>query len=565
MTASEPGPPDPAMAVMEDLAAMLHFSPETGHIWLAGRRMLLQHEASMGLLRREVIDALGIEKARVAYTRQGYNAGAMDAETAARARPNASLRDMFAVGPQMHALQGVVLAHSVVFDVNVEEGRFYSEYAWTNSSECSAHLNMFGPGPIPGGWSQTGYASGYASEFIGRPIVYRELECVAMGHAACRVVGRPREEWPDAEGDPHYRAAEVQIGADMAEGLLVRDDEGEGRPNTRLVGASAGFNMAFEMVRKVADTQATVMLLGESGVGKEMFARSLHRLSPRRDRPFIAVNCSAMPETLFEAELFGVEKGAFTGANASRPGKFELANGGSIFLDEIGTLSLSSQAKLLRVLQEREVEPIGGARSRPVDTRVIAATNINLREAVAAGAFRDDLFFRLNVFPITIPPLRERRADIPVLMAHLLAIYRQRHGRDVPGFSEDAVSAMLSYDWPGNVRELENIIERGVILGQPGEPLAVHTLFNSGERLHDRRYALTSEGVVQAPATAEPESDPSADLALQAARSGLPLEEIEHRILLAALTDHTGNRTRAASSLGMTRAQFNYRLGKYGG
>src|SRR5690606_34247683 len=205
------------------------------------------------------------------------------------------------------------------------------------------------------------------------------------------------------------------------------------RPDSRLVGASAGFNIAFEMTRKVADTQATVLLLGESGVGKEMFARSVHRLSPRKDAPFVAVNCAAMPETLFEAELFGVEKGAYTGADASRPGKFENANNGTIFLDEIGTLSLASQAKLLRVLQEGEVEPVGSAQARPVDARVVAATNIDLRQAVANGTFREDLFFRLNVFPITIPPLRERRADIPLLMAHLLGVFTQRHGRDIPG------------------------------------------------------------------------------------------------------------------------------------
>jgi two-component system response regulator HydG len=549
---------------VKDLAAKLHFSPETGHIWLAGRRMMLIHEASTGLLRRELVDAIGIEKARAIYTRQGYDAGVIDAETAAKIRPHASLYDMFAVGPQMHALEGIVLAETLAFDVNIEEGRFYSEYRWRNSCECTAHLNMFGRGHIPAGWNQTGYASGYASEFTGRPIVYREVECVAMGHSSCRIIGRPLEEWPDGDADRHYRSIPVQLRGAGSEGLLIREDDGTGRPDNRLVGASAGFNIAFEMVRKVADTQATVLLLGESGVGKEMFARSLHHLSPRRDKPFVAVNCAAMPETLFEAELFGVEKGAFTGADASRAGKFEHANGGTIFLDEVGTLSFSSQAKLLRVLQEREVEPVGAARPRPVNTRVVAATNSDLRMAVQKGEFRDDLFFRLNVFPITIPPLRERRADIPVLMAHLLAVYSRHHGRDVPGFSEEAVSAMLSYDWPGNVRELENVIERGVILAQPGEPLAIHNLFTSGEKLNDVRYAVAGEGLVQHPNLAAleiGEADP--DIGEQALGSGLALDEIEQRILIAALERHGGNRTQAARALKLTRAQFNYRLKKY--
>jgi two-component system response regulator HydG len=555
----------PIMPGVEDLAAKLHFSPQTADIWLAGRRMMLLHEASMGLLRRELVDAIGVDKARVIYTRQGYNAGAMDAETAAKIRPHASLYDMFAVGPQLHALEGIVLAETLAFDVNIEEGRFYSEYRWTNSCECAAHLNIFGHGHIAAGWSQTGYASGYASEFLGRPIIYREVECIAMGHTACRIIGRPREEWPDSEGDPSARATVVTLGAGASEELALGEDGGSGKPDRRLVGASAGFNIAFEMIRKVADTQATVLLLGESGVGKEMFARSLHRLSPRSSKPFVAVNCAAMPETLFEAELFGVEKGAFTGADASRAGKFEHADGGTIFLDEIGTLSLSSQAKLLRVLQEGEVEPVGAARPRPINTRVVAATNSDLRQAVQRGDFRDDLFFRLNVFPVTIPPLRERRADIPVLMAHLLAVYSKRHGRDVPGFSEEAVSAMLSYDWPGNVRELENIIERGVILTKPGEPLAIHNLFNSGEKLNDARYAVTRDGLVQPaqPIAAQP-AEVAADIGNHALSMGLPLEEIEQRVLRAALESHGGNRTRAAAALQLTRAQFNYRLKKNG-
>lgn len=558
--------PTPEMPVMADLAATLHFSPETGHIWLAGRRMVLMHEDSMGLLRREVVDAIGLDRARAAFTRQGYNAGAMDAEIAMKVRPHTSLHAMFSVGPQMHALEGIVLAEQIAFDVNIEEGRFYSEYRWHHSSECAAHLKQFGRGQIPAGWSQIGYASGYASEFLGRPIVYREVECIAMGHEFCRIVGRPREEWPDAGQDLLYlRAAPVQLAGGESEGLVVASKDGSGRPDKMLVGASAGFNMAFEKTRKVAGTQAAVLLLGESGVGKEMFARSLHLLSPRKNQPFIAVNCAAMPETLIEAELFGVEKGAFTGATSSRQGKFERAHGGTIFLDEIGTLSMASQAKLLRVLQEGEVEPIGGSHSRPIDARVVAATNINLREAVTRGEFRADLFFRLNVFPISIPPLRERRADIPVLMAHLLKQFCQRHGRDVPGFSEEAVSAMLSYGWPGNVRELENVIERGVIMAQPGMPLGVHDLFSAGEELGDTRYRLTSTGAVE---RAPLESDalfatPGNDIGQEALETGLPLEEIEHRILTSALAAHGGNRTRAAAALGLTRAQFNYRLKRF--
>ncbi len=565
MPTEESDPAAPDMPVMEDLAATLHFAPESGHIWLAGRRMNLVHEDSQGLLRREVIDAIGMERARAAFTRQGYNAGTMDAEIAIKVRPQTSLHAMFSVGPQMHALEGIVLSEQVAFDVNIEAGQFYSEYVWHHSSECAAHLKQFGRGQVPAGWGQIGYASGYASEFLGRPIVYREVECIAMGHKCCRIIGRPREEWDDADNDLRYlRSAPVDLRQGESEGLVVHARKGSGQPDKRLVGASAGFNMAFEKTRKVADTQASVLLLGESGVGKEMFARSLHLLSPRKDEAFIAVNCAAMPETLIEAELFGVEKGAFTGASASRQGKFERANGGTIFLDEIGTLSLASQAKLLRVLQEGEVEPIGGSRPRPVDARVVAATNIDLREAVKQGMFRADLFFRLNVFPISIPPLRERRADIPVLMEHLLKQFCERHARKVSGFSEEAVSAMLSYDWPGNVRELENVIERGVILSQPDAPLGVHDLFTAGEELTDTRYALTHEGTVERASLDDGQTGGNAQtLGEQALESGLKLRELEQSVLEAALQAHDGNRTRAAKALGLSRAQFNYRLKGY--
>ncbi|MGD7314646.1 sigma-54 interaction domain-containing protein, partial [Ralstonia pseudosolanacearum] len=262
-----------------------------------------------------------------------------------------------------------------------------------------------------------------------------------------------------------------------------------------LVGASSAFNAACHLLRRVAPTDATVLFTGESGVGKERFARMLHQISRRHDKPFIAINCAAIPETLVEAELFGVERGAYTGATHSRAGRFELAHEGTLFLDEIGTLSLVAQGKLLRALQEGEFERVGSSRSLKVDTRVVAATNEDLPQAVRAGRFRQDLFFRLNVFPIHLPPLRERRDDIPLLMSHFLKSYAHKHGLAVRGFSPRAIKALLNYSFPGNIRELQNLVERGVILAQ-AELVDLPHMFISGETLDQEVLSLAMAGEV---------------------------------------------------------------------
>ena len=231
-----------------------------------------------------------------------------------------------------------------------------------------------------------------------------------------------------------------------------------------IVGRSRQMQEVIHTAELVAESKSTVLISGETGTGKEMVARAIHDRSAQRDMPLIKVNCAAIPETLLESELFGHRRGAFTGATANKKGKFELADGGTIFLDEIGTMSLALQAKLLRVLQEREFEPLGAERTHHVDVRVIAATNKDLGQQVADGVFAEDLYYRLNVIPITLPPLRERRDDIPVLVDHFLRKHAQRAGKAIDGIEESARHALHAYDWPGNVRELENTIERAVVL-----------------------------------------------------------------------------------------------------
>jgi len=245
-----------------------------------------------------------------------------------------------------------------------------------------------------------------------------------------------------------------------------REDESK-----EIIGISQVILDVLKNVKIVGSSNASVLILGESGTGKELVAQSVHRNSPRSNKPFVVINCAALPPNLIESELFGHEKGAFTGAFERRTGKFEQANGGTVFLDEIGELPPALQVKLLRVLQEKEVEPIGG-RTRRVDVRIVAATNRNLEDEVAAGRFRLDLFYRLNVFPISLPALRERKADIPLLAKHFLHLYARREGKRIAGLADDVLKAMLDYTWPGNIRELENMMARSVLLTGSGQVVA---------------------------------------------------------------------------------------------
>ncbi|MGH8517182.1 MAG: sigma-54 interaction domain-containing protein, partial [Panacagrimonas sp.] len=315
-------------------------------------------------------------------------------------------------------------------------------------------------------------------------------------------------------------------------------------------------------IAKVAPTDSTVLIRGESGVGKERFARALHSISPRSGKPMISINCAAIPPELVEAELFGVEKGAFTGADQARAGRFERADGGTLFLDEIPSLSLQAQGKVLRAIQEREIERVGGSQVRKVDVRIVAAANCDLRVEMEAGRFRPDLFYRLNVFPIEIPPLRERREDIPLLVSLFVERYSKRFGKAVGGLTPRANDALWDYDWPGNVRELENIVQRAVILAEPGGGIDVQHLFAGGEKLRpssfnlDRRGTLVPTAAPVAPGTRHREL---ADALLEALPS---FEQIETLLVQRAMERSDGNVSAAARLLQLRRAQMEYRIKK---
>jgi DNA-binding NtrC family response regulator len=304
-----------------------------------------------------------------------------------------------------------------------------------------------------------------------------------------------------------------------------------------IVGAHGSMHDVFRIVHKVAGSVSTVLIYGESGTGKELVARALHHESDRRGRPFYAVNVAALPESILEAELFGHEKGAFTGAETRKIGLFEQASGSTLFLDEVGDLKRDLQVKLLRALQEREILRVGGTERIRIDVRIVAATNQDLERAVREGRFREDLYYRLNVIPIVLPPLRDRRTDIPLLVDHFLAKYAGGRAR---GVSEDALKTLMAYDWPGNVRELESVVERALLLGE-GElivPADLPASLRSGA------------------------GGPRRAMDLEIPDSGIDLEAVERSLILKALDKAGGNVTRAARLLGLSRRTLQYRIEK---
>jgi DNA-binding NtrC family response regulator len=315
-----------------------------------------------------------------------------------------------------------------------------------------------------------------------------------------------------------------------------------------IIGSSPAMQAIYRLIAKCAPTNSTILLTGESGTGKELIARAVHYNSLRKDQPFVAVDCNSLSENLLESELFGHVKGSFTGAVANKRGMFEVAHGGTLFLDEIGNLSLTTQAKLLRVVQEREFRPVGDTRTQATDVRLVAATNKELKAMVADSTFRDDLYYRINIFPIEVPPLRDRREDIPALAHHFLTVLSKEVGKKVSGFSDGAMNLLMQYDWRGNVRELENAVHRAVILAT-GEVIRrghLAGIVEAGPRM-DLDVPRTSEELKRVKKAAREKS----------------VEEIEKLFILEALKRNAWNVTRSAEDTGMQRANFQALMKKY--
>ena len=324
------------------------------------------------------------------------------------------------------------------------------------------------------------------------------------------------------------------------ENIYLREQLKDRFDFSKIIGQSSVMRKLLETIAIVAPTEATVLITGESGTGQELIANDIHLNSPRREKPLIKVNCAALPETLLESELFGHEKGAFTGALTRRQGRFQLAHKGSIFLDEIAEMAPQTQAKILRVLQEREFEPVGSSNTVRIDTRVIVATNKNLKEEIQEGHFREDLFYRINVVTLSVPPLRERREDIPLLADFFLKQYAVKNRRLIKGFTPRASDLLMRYDWPGNVRELANMVERSVIMAR-------------GDMITPNEYSDTLRAL-------DPELLKS-EIGLTPGRS---LKDVEKDMILMTLEETKGNRTHAAKILGISRRTLQLKLKEYG-
>ena len=527
---------------------VLSFDPQGGVIRFGGSRVILLDATAVGLFRKELIDSLGWNGARMFLARFGFAQGWRTAENLQHDFPWDSENEWAHAGSALVTLMGHALAERVVGEGTAE--RPLVEAIWKDSYEAEQHLLHHGQAEIPVCWMLTGFASGYLSFCRNEEVYGREVRCRGKGDVVCQMVAQPRAVWGDAIDEEIAIYRKESLNASLTRvATVLKSAEQKLQHHVRtlhsaasdvvdpsgIVAASASMKRTLDLARRFARVDSTVLVTGESGVGKERIGRLIHDESERATGPFVAVNCAAVTESLLESELFGHARGSFTGASQDRPGFFEAANRGSIFLDEIGEIPPSMQVKLLRVLQEQEIRRVGENRSRKVDVRVIAATNRDLAQDVAAGRFRDDLFYRLRVVELRIPPLRDRRQDILPIARRTLAQLSRKLGRPMQGFTPAAADQLLRYSWPGNVRELQNAIEHAIVL-------------TDGTRIDARDLPEDVRLSVPRPS--------SADLTM-------PLADVERQYILAVLDANDGNRTRTAEQLGIGAATLYRKLRSY--
>ena len=558
MKRQAPAEPDASEA---HLAEILDFAPDQGIIRLHEQRVVILSAAALGILRKELVDTLGAEAARRLFLRFGFADGYHDAVNLRERLKWSDPLEGLRAGILIHRLEGIVRAEIQKVEHDAASGRFEEEVIWHGSYIAEQHVHHFGNTNVPICWSLVGYASGYASACLGQEIYFREVACIGQGATQCSVVGKDAQSWGDELEAFRLDFQSADLGReverlrdavqarrrelDRRERLLerrerelnlLRERVAQHAASKHFIAGSAAMQEVLEFAARVAPLDTTVLVYGESGTGKEFIVRMIHDQSERADAPFLSVNCAALTETLLESELFGHVRGAFTGAVRDKAGLFEVAGSGTLFLDEIGEIAPTVQAKLLRALQEREIRRVGAERNVKVHARVIAATNRDLRAAVDAGTFREDLYFRLGAFVITVPPLRERRDDIPPLVHEFLRRARTRVKKDVRNISAEAMSTLMRYDWPGNVRELEHAIERAVILA-PGTSIGVRELPPElTDRTRRRRQAADS----------------------------LDLEEQERLMIERALERFRGNRKQAAQALKISTVTLWRKMKQYG-
>jgi two-component system, NtrC family, response regulator HydG len=534
-----------------DHEELLDLDSENGMVRFAGQRALLVDAVAMGLLRKYLVENFGLTAARTVLTQFGFAHGWRMAEAMQAEFKWDSDEDWQQAGPRIHALEGLFRIEPGGKGFVSKEGAMV-----VASYEAEQHLLHFGRSDVPVCWTICGLTSGYISRSHGKEIYVLEDRCMGKGNAACHLYGRTREDWGDERAEElrffeanrlkecldvsldrvteTLKAAERKLRAHHRALVRVARDVEE---PLGLVARSPTMRRLVDLARRVAKVDSTVLLTGETGSGKERIARLVHEESTRAAGPFIAVNCGAITETLLESELFGHARGAFTGATQDRPGLFEAATSGTLLLDEVGEISPRMQVKLLRALQEREIRRVGENKSRRIDVRVVAATNRDLARGVARRTFRQDLYYRLKVVELHVPPLRERRDDVLPLARVLLADAALRMKRKILGLAPGAADQLLRHEWPGNVRELENAMEHAVALAR-GSRVEFEDLPAEIRQAFPRPVATA--GTVR------------------------PLDQVEKQYILAALEVNHGNQTHTARQLRIGSATLYRKLKSYG-
>ncbi len=528
-----------------DLKELLELDPGGGMIHFAGQRALIFDAVAQGLLRKELIDTFGEKVARGILSRYGYIHGRRLAQAMKSNYKWETDEEWRNAGVRVLALQGLFMV-----DPNSSDAFGMDGGTWRVSYEAEQHILLKGRSDKPVCWNLCGLISGYMSFALDKEMYALEDKCIGKGDTACHVIIKSEEEWGDEVGGELAVFKRVGIDDTLRDvTTTLKRTESELREKTRklamiakieedpaeLMARSPEMRKLMELAKTIAAIDSTVLITGESGTGKERVARFVHDHSAHASGPFIAVNCGAITETLLESELFGHARGAFTGATTDRPGLFEAANGGTLFLDEVGEISLPMQVKLLRALQEREVRRVGENKNRPINVRILSATNKDLKVEVAEKKFREDLYYRLNVVELAVPPLRRRREDILPLARLLLAEAGIQMKRAVDGMTAPAADQLLGYAWPGNVRELANAMERAVAVAK-----------SNRVDIED----LPPEVRLVLPLISD---------------KGVPrfLRDVEKDCILGALEKTKGNRTQAAELMGMGVATLYRKLKAY--
>ncbi len=525
-----------------DLKELLELDPGGGLILFAGQRAILFNAVAQGLLRKELIDTFGVRVARGILSRFGYIHGRRMAEAMRTQFKWDNDEEWRRAGARLYALQGLFMLEPGSPVPFAPEGG-----TWRVSYEAEQHLLHLGQAEYPVCWTLCGLVSGYLSFAASREMYAVEDRCMGRGDSACHVTIKSAEEWGDAARDELSVFKREGIDSALEEvARALKLSERRLRDRRRrlarlahvpedfadIVAQSPEMRRVVELARTISRVDSTVLVTGESGTGKERIARFVHDQSACADGPFIAVNCGAISESLLESELFGHARGSFTGATSDRAGLFEAANGGTLFLDEVGEIPQSMQVKLLRALQEREIRRVGENQNRPINVRIVTATNKDLGAEVAAKRFREDLFYRLKVVELAVPPLRQRREDILPLARLLLAGSALHMQRRVEGLTAPAADQLLGYGWPGNVRELANVMERGVAVAR-------------GSRIDLEDLPPEVRAAVLPPL---------------GGRGIRLLRDVEKDYILAIVDAKRGNRTQAAISLGIGVATLHRKL-----